>query len=662
MNAFTPTAAKAVRTTRAEGTNLLYVPGERIFALSAPMIHGQGWSIYPQERTDKRRPGRTREGTVQWGRLCDERATDAEMALWSKDCSQLNVACAFGPASGNAFALDIDCTDEAVSTRVQAIAASVLGSTPLRRIGRAPRIALIYRYDGDGPPRNRSVELAGLEDSKVEVLAQGKSLTFHGLHHQTGRWFQWPDQNPLTSSPAEAPEVSGAVVETFLQAVAQEFPFKEPPARLASAVLDMSDVTADGIIVPGRSSAVGEPLTDGREAHLRDLAWAIVRRNASMLTRSHGEGRAAEATAAGKVTVAVMDEFEAACAMTGHWNARTLQQQAAEKVQSALAKLLSGDMLSVRADVTQPAPASAPRTEPWSDYLDLDAVLAAPPPPLDFVLPGILAGTLGVLVSPGGAGKSMLALGLGACVAAGRSMWGLLPADPEPGVVLVVSAEDPRPVLAHRLHAMAHVPGGGAPLGLDTGFRKRFRVKAVQGTGFGLGTWSSTGFQPSAAFAQLRREVEELRPRLVVLDTLNRCLAGIPENDNAAMGRVVSELEAMVAPIGAACLVLHHVGKSAAREGAGDEQQAARGAGAITDNARWQGNLVGLGREEAETRGIAEEDRRRWVRWAVSKGNYAEGMPDRWLWRDRGGVLRARDLPEPTSATEKGRARRGRDD
>ena len=108
MNTFMPTAAEAANTFQAEGTDLLYVPGERIFALAAPMIHAQGWHVFPQERTDKRRPGRTREGAVQWGRLCSERATDAEMALWGKDYSQLNMACAFGPASGNAFALDID--------------------------------------------------------------------------------------------------------------------------------------------------------------------------------------------------------------------------------------------------------------------------------------------------------------------------------------------------------------------------------------------------------------------------------------------------------------------------------------------------------------------------------------------------------------------------
>ncbi len=48
---------------------------------------------------------------------------------------------------------------------------------------------------------------------------------------------------------------------------------------------------------------------------------------------------------------------------------------------------------------------------------------AAPPPPLDYVLPNMVAGTVGALVSPGGAGKSMLALQLAAQIAGGRICW-----------------------------------------------------------------------------------------------------------------------------------------------------------------------------------------------------------------------------------------------
>lgn len=49
---------------------------------------------------------------------------------------------------------------------------------------------------------------------------------------------------------------------------------------------------------------------------------------------------------------------------------------------------------------------------------------AAAPPPLDYVLPNMVAGTVGALVSHGGAGKSMLALQLAAQIAGGPDLLG----------------------------------------------------------------------------------------------------------------------------------------------------------------------------------------------------------------------------------------------
>ena len=37
--------------------------------------------------------------------------------------------------------------------------------------------------------------------------------------------------------------------------------------------------------------------------------------------------------------------------------------------------------------------------------IDILAAFTAPPPPIDYVLPNMVAGTVGALVSPGGAGK-----------------------------------------------------------------------------------------------------------------------------------------------------------------------------------------------------------------------------------------------------------------
>jgi hypothetical protein len=552
-----------------------------------------------------------------------------------------NVAVALGFASGRTFAVDVDCLDEQVSQRIQAIAVEVLGPTPFIRIGRAPKAVLIYRWS-DHSPRSRSMRFRDHEDCSLEILGEGKALTLHGLHHVTGRWFMWPESTPLTSGPQAAPEVSADTVEEFLRAVEREFPFAKPLVKAAAAPRPGTGRAgqAEGIVMPARHE--GPKLTDGREEYLRNLSWETVRLNGHALLRARDAGHWDEMLQ--QVKAAVIRQFEEECEMSGRW-VGGLPAAADARVNSAGLRLVNGEM--------KPAPEKVAPVPLGLNYLDLDAVLGQEPPPLDFVLPGILSGTLGVLVSPGGAGKSMLALGLASCVAAGRSLWNLLPADPCAGTALLVSAEDPSAILAHRLHAMMNLAGGGDALKAEE-FRKRLRIKALHGTGFTLGTWNtSQGFSSSAAFDALRAEVEEMRPRLIIIDTLNRVLGGIPENDNGAIGRIVSELEAMVAPVRAACLVLHHVSKGAARDGQGDEQQAARGAGAITDNARWQTNLVGMTREEAEKRGITDEERSRWVRWTNPKSNYAPRQPERWLKRERGGVLVGAEPPKAMTGTER---------
>src|SRR5690625_7727016 len=88
--------------------------------------------------------------------------------------------------------------------------------------------------------------------------------------------------------------------------------------------------------------------------------------------------------------------------------------------------------------------------------LDLMAAFTELPPPIDSVLPNMVAGTVGALVSPGGAGKSMLALQLAAQIAGGPDFLeiGEFPT----GQVAYLPAEDPPPAINHRLHALgAHL-------------------------------------------------------------------------------------------------------------------------------------------------------------------------------------------------------------
>lgn len=176
---------------------------------------------------------------------------------------------------------------------------------------------------------------------------------------------------------------------------------------------------------------------------------------------------------------------------------------------------------------------------------------AAAPPPLDYVLPNMVAGTVGALVSPGGAGKSMLALQLAAQIAGGPDLLevGELPTGP----VIYLPAEDPPTAIHHRLHAL------GAHLSAEE----------RQAVADGLLIQPLIGSLPNIMapewFDGLKRAAEGRR--LMVLDTLRRFHIE-EENASGPMAQVIGRMEAIAADTGCSIVFLHHASKGAAMMGA----------------------------------------------------------------------------------------------
>jgi hypothetical protein len=147
--------------------------------------------------------------------------------------------------------------------------------------------------------------------------------------------------------------------------------------------------------------------------------------------------------------------------------------------------------------------------------------------------------------------------------------------------------------------------------------------------------------------AQLRRLIDDYAgARLIVLDTLSR-IHTLDENSNGDMARLIGVLEKIAVGTGAAVLFLHHVSKGSAREGQTDQQQAARGASALIDNARWCGFVARMTEAEAndlsdrtyDRRPIGNDRRKHFMRFGESKYNYGEDNDGRWFQRHDGGVL-----------------------
>jgi hypothetical protein len=110
-----------------------------------------------------------------------------------------------------------------------------------------------------------------------------------------------------------------------------------------------------------------------------------------------------------------------------------------------------------------------------------------------------------------------------------------------------------------------------------------------------------------------------------------------------------------------AVVALHHTNKVSMAAGTGAEQQAIRGSSALSDNARWQVNLMRMSRDEGARRGLDDTDRRQWIRFDAPKMSYAPASGERWLARTDGGVVIGDQEPPEVRKTDPAK-RKGRSD
>lgn len=270
---------------------------------------------------------------------------------------------------------------------------------------------------------------------------------------------------------------------------------------------------------------------------------------------------------------------------------------------------------------------------------------------LDPVLPGLLARSLGVLVAPGGTGKSILSLQIAMSVAIGSDKFRIFtegqtdqeveynPVPIKQGKVLLLNAEDPEEVIRSRLYGFRDQ----MPHEVQT-LHQNLTILPMSGHDFKIAQKADySAVSMAQDFGDLIEELKALapenRPRLVILDTLNRLAGGVDENDNAQMGRVLNFVEIMNREIGCATLIIHHTNKGSTLTGQGGIQQAGRGASVVTDNARWQLNMSSMSKDEATKRGIDQAIARNWVQLDYSKTNYGPPRPQKWLYRTDNGIL-----------------------
>lgn len=257
--------------------------------------------------------------------------------------------------------------------------------------------------------------------------------------------------------------------------------------------------------------------------------------------------------------------------------------------------------------------------------LDLPWALTTPFPPLEFALPGLLPGALGLLVAPGATGKSILALDIAISQALGRPVaGGLFPAS-LPGRVVLLAGEETERMLAERLRTLIQLDEIGTPSLYDN-----LVLLPMSGENCAL---LADGC-PTAAYHELAALSQGAR--IIVVDPLRRLHDG-DENSSNDMTSFVVAMEQLAKSTGAAVLALHQTNRASASDSA--SQNASRGSSALVDGARWQVNLSRMDERTATSFGVSEAERSLYVAVDFAKTNYLAPRPRSWLQRQPGGRL-----------------------
>jgi RecA-family ATPase len=308
------------------------------------------------------------------------------------------------------------------------------------------------------------------------------------------------------------------------------------------------------------------------------------------------------------------------------------------------------------------------KTNSFLKPMDIRSALLTSPPAHDHVLPGLLAGSVGMLAGPGGVGKTMFELQVALAVACGgRICGGLFEGgqtgallSTKPGKVVLVAAEETADVIWNRLHAIAAtLLGPQNSLGVNLSAQQVLDLWAANLHIYPLGgaarvSLMSKELDATDSFHDLSAACADAR--LVILDPLRR-LHLSDENDSGSMTAIVQLLQQLASATKAAVVFAHHTSKAAGQVGQGDSAGAARGSSAISDGVRWQLNLSEPTKEAARARGINFDDRKSFVMVDIAKANYMPTQPTAMLQRLPGGVLMLDDADDksfvPTRSSSK---------
>lgn len=124
------------------------------------------------------------------------------------------------------IAVDIDVMDAEISGAIRRTVENRLGQTPLVRVGKAPKMLLVYRA---------TERMEKLSYQPIEVLAHGQQFVAYGVHPDTGLPYSWPVESPSETPVDSLPLVSPQQVRAAIEEAYALIPEELRPRRLRSS-------------------------------------------------------------------------------------------------------------------------------------------------------------------------------------------------------------------------------------------------------------------------------------------------------------------------------------------------------------------------------------------------------------------------------------------
>ncbi len=134
---------------------------------------------------------------------------------WVKEVAAKHPDAGIGIAGGRiTVAVDLDTPSVRHNKRYQDMAREICGDTPLRRVGQAPKIALIYRA---------AEPIISCRLPKIDMLGLCTHIMAYGDHPFTGEPYRWIGEGAPHDTPvADLPAIDNVQAETLMTEIAKD--------------------------------------------------------------------------------------------------------------------------------------------------------------------------------------------------------------------------------------------------------------------------------------------------------------------------------------------------------------------------------------------------------------------------------------------------------